>query len=81
MVRVAVPGAALVRFTGVVDPKLRVGGSTPPAGLMTAVSTTLPLNPPVDVKVMVEVFPLVAPAATVTGVPATVKPGVTRLMV
>jgi hypothetical protein len=39
------------------------------------VSTTLPVKPPVGVTVMVEVFPVVAPAVTVTGVPVIVKPG------
>ena len=38
-------------------------------------SVTLPVKPPVGVTVMVEAFPLVAPARTVTAVPVTVKLG------
>jgi len=79
MLRVAVPAEIPVMLTGLVDPKLRVGGTVAPAGLevMVAVSTTLPVNPPLGAIVMVEVFPLVAPGATVTGVPVTVKLGLT----
>jgi len=80
MVRVAVPAAAPVMLTGVVVPKLKVGGSVPPLGLVVAVavSATLPVNPSTGVSVMVEVFPVDAPAATVTAVPVIAKvPAVT----
>jgi hypothetical protein len=83
MVRVAVPAAEPVILTGVVAPKLKVGGCTAPDGLdvMAAVSATLPTNPPAGVKVIVEVFPVVAPGATATAVLLTVKLGRGRLMV
>jgi hypothetical protein len=82
MVSVAVPAAPVI-LTGVVVPKLRVGGATAPVGLdvTAAVSATLPVNPPAGVKVIVEVFPVVAPGATVTAAPLTVKLGAGRLMV
>ena len=72
---VAVEFPLIVR--GVVEPKLRVGGATAPAGLevIAAVRVTLPVNPPAGVMVMVEVFPVVAPGATETAVPLMVKPG------
>jgi hypothetical protein len=78
MVRVAVPAAVPEMFTGLVPPKLTVGTwyATPvQSGMAKAVSTTLPVKPPVGVTVMVEVFPVVAPAVTVTGVPVIEKPG------
>jgi hypothetical protein len=77
MVRVAVPAEALVIITGLVEPKLKVGGSWAAVGLdvIVAVRATLPVNPPLGVMVTVEVFPVVAPAATVTLVPLTEKPG------
>jgi hypothetical protein len=77
MVRVAVPVAAPVMLTGVVEPKLKVGGFTAPVGpeVTAAVSATLPVNPPAGVTATVEVLPVVAPAATVTAVPAIVKMG------
>jgi hypothetical protein len=76
-VSVAVPAATPVIATGVVVPKLRVGGYRLPVGLdvIAAVNATLPVNPPVGVSVIVEAFPVVAPGATVTAVPATVKLG------
>jgi hypothetical protein len=57
-------------FTGLVEPKLKVGGYWAPDGLevMAAVSATLPMKPPAGVTVIVEVFPVVAPGATVTAV-------------
>jgi hypothetical protein len=81
MVSVAVPADALSMFTGEVVPKLRVGRSTAPVGelWMVAVSVTFPVNPPPGVTVMVEVFPVAAPGATVTAVPASVKPGGTAV--
>jgi hypothetical protein len=64
-------------LTGLVEPKLKVGGLTAPAGpeVMAAVSATLPVNPPAGVNVIVEVFPTVAPGATETAVPVIVKVG------
>jgi hypothetical protein len=77
IVSVAVPAAVPVRLTGVVEPKLTVGGYCPPAGLevIAAVSAMLPVNPPVGVNVIVEVFPVAAPGAIVTADPLTVKLG------
>jgi hypothetical protein len=80
MVSVAVPAAAPVMLTGVLAPKLKVGAFWALLGLevMAAVSATLPVNPPAGVMVMAEVFPVVAPAVTVTAVPAIAKvPAVT----
>jgi hypothetical protein len=64
-------------FTGVVEPKLKVGGYCALAGLdvIAAVSATLPVKPPLGVSVMVEVLPVVAPGATVTGVPVMMRLG------
>ena len=83
MERVAVPAVGPVMLTGVVEPKLKVGAATAPDGLdvMAAVSATFPVNPTAGVKVIVEVFPAVAPGATVTAEPLTVKLGSGRLMV
>jgi len=77
MVSVAVPDAAPVMLTGVVEPKLTVGGCTAPVGLevMAAVSATLPVNPPEGVMVIKEVFAVVAPGAIVGAVPEMVKAG------
>jgi len=77
MVSVAVPALALVIFTGLVEPKLNVGGFWAPAGLdvIAAVSVTLPVKPPLGVTVIVEVLPVFAPGLTDTVVPATVKVG------
>lgn len=61
---VSVPVAApLVTLTGEVAPKLNVGASTAPAGLVVraAVRVTLPVNPPLGVIVIVVVLPVVAP--------------------
>jgi len=81
MVSVAVPAAAPVMLTGVVEPKLGLGRFVAPVGLdvTTAVSATLPVKPPPDVIVIVDVFPLVAPGSTLTAVPLTVKLGVTAV--
>jgi hypothetical protein len=77
MVRVAVLAEVPEMLAGLVDPKLNVGSSWPPAGLevMDAVSAMLPVKPPLGVTVMDEVFPVVAPGARVTDVPAIVKDG------
>jgi hypothetical protein len=76
-VRVADPVEVPVIFTRLVEPKLRVGRFVAPAGLdvIAAVSVTSPVNPAdVDgVTVMVDVFPLVAPAVNVTAVLLMVK--------
>ena len=76
IVSVAVPVLLLVMLTGLVDPKLRVGGSMVPAGLeaSTAVMVTLPVKPPAGVSVMVEALPVVAPGVTETAVPARANP-------
>jgi hypothetical protein len=76
-VSVAVCAAAPVILTGVVAPKLKVGGYTAPAGeeVMAAESTTLPVKPLAGVTVIVEVFPVVAPGRTLTVVPLTVTVG------
>ncbi len=77
IVRVAVPIATPATVTGLVDPKLKVGGATAPAGpdVTAAVSPTLPVNPPTGDTETVEVFPAVAPGATETAVPVKVKAG------
>jgi hypothetical protein len=76
-VRIAVPAEVPVMFTGVVEPKLRVGRSCAPLGLKVtaAVSATLPVKPPAGVTVMREVFPFVPPAVTINGLPVTANPG------
>lgn len=75
---VAVPAAVPVILTGLVEPKLRVGRFCAPLGpeVTAAVSVTLPVKPLNGVTVMADVFPVVAPALTVTAVPAIVKKGV-----
>jgi hypothetical protein len=77
MVRAAVPADIPVIFTGLVEPKLKVGGYCAPDGLevMAAISATLPVKPPAGVTVIVDVFPVVAPGATVTAVPLNAKEG------
>lgn len=77
IVKIAVAGAVPVMLAGLVEPKLSVGKSLAPAGLdvSVAVSATLPVKPPTGVKVMVEVFPEVAPAGKVGAVPLTLKLG------
>jgi hypothetical protein len=83
IVSVAVPAEVPVMLTGLVEPKLKVGGYWAPVGLevTAAVSTTLPVKPPAGVTVMVEVFPVVAPGVTVTAGPLTVKLGVGAVIV
>jgi hypothetical protein len=75
MVSVAVPAVVPLMLTGVVEPKLNVGRYCAPVGLevTAAESATLPVKPPAGVTVIVEVFAVVAPFATVTAVPLTVK--------
>jgi hypothetical protein len=79
---VRVPLAApLVMLTGDVPPKLKVGGSAAPAGLVAsaAVRVTLPVNPPLGVTVIVAVLPVVAPGELMVRGPPfdNVKPGAT----
>jgi len=83
IVSVAVPAEVPVMLTGLVEPKLKVGGYWAPVGLevTAAVSITLPVKPPAGVTVMVEVFPVVAPGVTVTAMPLTVKLGVGAVIV
>jgi hypothetical protein len=77
IVRMAVSGAAPEMPTGLEEPKLKVGRSRAPAGLevMAATNATLPVNPLAGVTVIVETLPVVAPGATATAVPLTVKLG------
>ena len=66
---------APVILTGLVEPMLKVGRNCAPAGLevMDAVNATLPVNPPLGVTVIVDVFPVVAPFAILTVVPLIMK--------
>jgi hypothetical protein len=82
MVRMAVPAVALVMLTGVVGTKLNVGEFCAPIGLdvRAAVNATLPVKPPPGVTVIIDVFPVVAPAEPVTAVPLTVKVGLTAVV-
>ena len=79
IVRVVDPADGLVIGTEPAVPKLNSGES--PAALdgpllISAVSATLPMNPPPGATVIVEVLPMVAPGAEmVTVVPLTVNPG------
>ena len=54
---------------------LHVAGSVAALALNAQLKLTVPVNPLVGVTVIVEVFPLVVPGATVTAVPVTVKLG------
>jgi hypothetical protein len=82
-VRVAVPAPEPVISIGLVDPKLETGMSWAPAGLaVTAtVNPTAPVNPPLGVMVIVDVFPAVAPGTTVIAVPPMIKEGAVPPMV
>jgi hypothetical protein len=77
MVKVPVAAALPEIVRGLVELKLKVGGVVTPLGLLVraAVRVTLPVKPPVGVTVIVEVLPVVAPAAMLTGVLLTVKLG------
>jgi hypothetical protein len=77
MVKVPVAAALPEIVRGLVELKLKVGGAVTPLGLVVraAVRVTLPVKPPVGVTVIVEVLPVVAPAAMLSGVPVTVKLG------
>jgi hypothetical protein len=75
---VADPALVPVIFTRLVAPILSVGGSWAAEGpaVIEAVSVTAPVNPPLGVTVISELFPAVDPAVTVTFVPLTVMSGV-----
>ena len=83
MVRIAVPALVPEMTTGVVEPKLKVGRSWAPVGLevIAAVRATLPVKLPLGVTVTVDVFAVVAPGTTVTGIPPIAKAGTGRLIV
>ena len=74
-VSVAVTGLEPVMAAGVVEPKESVGWFCAPVGLavIAAARATLPVKPPAGDSVIVEVLPEVAPGATVTAEPLTVK--------
>src|ERR1019366_2585021 len=76
---VAFTAATPLMVTGLLAPKLNVGAFRLVVGpeVIAAVRATLPVNPPTGVRVTVEVFPVVAPAATVTAVLLIVNAGVT----
>jgi hypothetical protein len=80
-VRVAVAADAPVICTVEFEPKLNVGGACAPVGpeVTAAVNATLPTKPWAGVMVIVEVFPLVAPAATATAVPTRERNGLLEL--
>jgi hypothetical protein len=79
MVRTAEPGVAPLNVTGLVVAKLNTGGSAAFAGVLVAeaIKVTLPVNPPIGVIVIAEVFPVVAPGAMLTVEALILKPGVT----
>jgi hypothetical protein len=54
---------------------LHVAGSLAATGLIVQLKLITPVNPFVGVRVIVEVFPVVAPGATETDVPEIVNPG------
>jgi hypothetical protein len=83
MVSVAVPALVPIMFNGDVVPKENVGKYCAPDGLVAIIadSDTLPSSPPPGVTVIVEVFPVAAPAATVTDVPITVIVGAANFIV
>jgi hypothetical protein len=77
MVKVPVAAALPEIVRRLVELKLKVGGVVTPLGplVRAAVRVTLPVKPPVGVTVIVEVLPVAAPAAMLTGVPLAVKLG------
>jgi hypothetical protein len=79
IVSVAVPALALEITTGLVEPKLSVGRSFAPVGLavICAVKATEPVNPPVGVTVIFDVFAEVAPGSSVTLAAERLKPEAT----
>ena len=62
--------------TGLVEPKLSVGGSTAPVGpaVIAAASATLPVNPPAGVTVTM-VFAVLVPGGTASAEPVMLNPG------
>jgi hypothetical protein len=60
---------------------LHVAGLLVATGVIAQLRLITPVNPPAGVKLMVDVFPVVAPAATLIGVPVMLKLGCGRLMV
>ena len=72
---VPVPAVVPVMLTGDVVPKLNVGGSEAPAGLVVraAVNATLPVKPPLGVTVIVEVLPVAAPGELMVMAPPLVR--------
>lgn len=74
-VRVACPAPLPEMVTGLVEPKLIVGGSVTPVGLevIAAVSVTLPVKPPEGVTVMVLFTGVPADTARVEGAAEIVK--------
>jgi hypothetical protein len=70
-----VPGDPPVMLTGDVMPKLNVGGSEAPAGLVVraAVKVTPPVKPPLGVTVIVEVLPVAAPGELMVMAPPLVR--------
>ena len=77
MVRVAVAPAVLVMFTGLVEPKLKVGRSCAPAGLdvTAAESVTAPVKPPDPATVITSVAFVPGVTGTVDAEGATLKFG------
>jgi hypothetical protein len=77
MVKAPVAAALLEIARGLVELKLKVGGAVTPLGLVVraAVRVTLPVKPSVGVTLIVEVLPVVAPAAMMSGVPVILKLG------
>jgi len=61
--------------------RLHVAGLVAAVGAIVQLRLMVPVNPPDGVRGMVEVFPVVAPGATVTAVPLTVKLGEGKFMV
>ena len=59
---------------------LHVAGSVAAFVLKAQLKLTVPVNPPVELTVIVDVLPVVAPGVTVIAVPETVKLGGGRLM-
>ena len=75
-VSVAVAGLP-ARLTGLEEPKLKVGGSSAPAGLAVraAAKVTLPVKPSEGVTVMGMVLPVAAPGAMESVLPLNAKLG------
>jgi hypothetical protein len=60
---------------------LHAAGSLAAAGVIAQLRLITPVNPPEGVKLIVDMFPVVAPGTTLTAVPVMEKPTVGRLMV